>query len=104
MVHDFRNPDDEANSMFFLMEGEAIVSMTSSEGVSKEIQRLSPGSYFGEMALINMENRQATVTTVGNVRCGEPLTREENKTNRNKTTTALVSEIYLHLYNVKTVS
>merc|ERR1719312_2190921 len=53
------------------MEGEASVSMTSEEGVTKEIKKLVPGSYFGEMALINRDKRQATVTAVEKVRCGE---------------------------------
>ena len=59
--------------MFFLMEGEVSVSMTSEKGVTMKISTLAPGSYFGEMALINMEKRQATVTAEGKVRCGEGM-------------------------------
>lgn len=68
---DIIKQNDTASSMFFVLEGEAVVSMTSSKGETKEIQRLMPGSYFGEMALITMEKRKATVRAAGNVRCGE---------------------------------
>jgi len=68
---DIIKQNDRANSMFFLMEGEAVVSMTSPGGETKEIKKLSLGSYFGEMALITMEKRKATVKANGKVRCGE---------------------------------
>ena len=57
--------------MFFLMEGEAVVTQTSAQGATKQLQKLSPGNYFGEMALITMETRQASVTATGKVTCGE---------------------------------
>jgi len=62
---------DEANSMFFVLEGEPVVHITSHFGETQEIQRLKPGSYFGEMALLTKEKRKATVKAAGKVRCGE---------------------------------
>merc|ERR1711915_249488 len=62
---------DFDNSVIIKQKGEAVVSMTSPQGETKELKRLRPGSYFGEMALITMEKRQATVKAAGKVRCGE---------------------------------
>jgi len=63
--------NEDGDSMFFLMEGEAVVTQTSAQGTTKQLQKLSPGNYFGEMALITMETRQASVTATGKVTCGE---------------------------------
>jgi len=49
---------------FVLVEGEAAATVRG-----KEIGRLGPGDHFGELALILEQERMATVTAVGPVRC-----------------------------------
>jgi CRP/FNR family transcriptional regulator, cyclic AMP receptor protein len=52
--------DDEGGISFFvIVEGEARVDVKD-----KEVRRLGPGDYFGEMALIDRSRRSATVTAV----------------------------------------
>ena len=63
------NGNDSGNDTIIIMMTMTIPSWWS-QGVSKEIQRLSAGSYFGEMALITKKKRQATVTASGKIRCG----------------------------------
>ncbi len=49
---------------FVIVEGEASVTVGG-----KEVDRLHPGDYFGELALIAERERLATVTAVEPVRC-----------------------------------
>src|SRR3954467_3257830 len=49
---------------FVLAEGEAVVTADG-----KELGRLRPGDYFGELGLITGRERTATVTAVDPVRC-----------------------------------
>jgi CRP-like cAMP-binding protein len=49
---------------FVLAEGEATVTVRG-----KEVGRLGPGDYFGELALIGERERLSTVTAVTPVRC-----------------------------------
>lgn len=57
--------DDEASVCFFVIaEGEARVEVKG-----KEVRRLGPRDYFGEMALIDRSRRSATVTAVTDMRC-----------------------------------
>lgn len=49
---------------FVIVEGEASVTVGG-----KEVDRLGPGDYFGELALITERERFATVTAVEPVRC-----------------------------------
>jgi len=57
--------DDEASVCFFVIaEGEARVEVKG-----KEVRRMGPGEYFGEMALIDRSRRSATVTAVTEMRC-----------------------------------
>jgi CRP-like cAMP-binding protein len=56
--------DKAGNSFFVIVDGTAIVSMDG-----KEVSRLGPGDYFGELALISERVRSATVTADGPVRC-----------------------------------
>ena len=57
--------NDESGICFFVIaEGEARVEVKG-----KEVRRLGPGDYFGEMALIDRSNSSATVTAVTEMRC-----------------------------------
>jgi CRP-like cAMP-binding protein len=49
---------------FVVAEGEATVTVKG-----KEVARLGPGDYFGELALIGERERLSTVTAVTPVRC-----------------------------------
>src|ERR1700728_869216 len=57
--------DDEGGISFFvIVEGEARVDVKD-----KEVRRLGPGDYFGEMALIDRTVRSATVVAETDVAC-----------------------------------
>jgi CRP-like cAMP-binding protein len=51
----------------FFVIAEGKVSVTTSDG--KELARLGPGDYFGELALIGERTRLSTVTALEPVRC-----------------------------------
>ncbi|XP_055338013.1 cAMP-dependent protein kinase type II regulatory subunit-like isoform X2 [Paramacrobiotus metropolitanus] len=55
---------DFADGMYFIESGEVVVTR-SEEGVEKEIDRLTDGQYFGELALITQRPRAATVVANG---------------------------------------
>jgi CRP-like cAMP-binding protein len=48
-------------SMFIVHSGELVVSKVGDTGHVIRIARLQPGDFFGEMTLIEMQNRSATV-------------------------------------------
>ena len=58
-----RQGDEHGMGFFILVEGEATVTVDGSE-----IDRLGPGSYFGEIALISDRVRTASVTAATDVR------------------------------------
>lgn len=49
-------------SMFVVLDGEAVVSLTDGNGAEREVARLGRGEFFGEMALLTGESRSANVT------------------------------------------
>lgn len=57
---------EEGDSMFFIREGEIQLTVED-HGVVQQVARLSPGQYFGEMALLTGEARTATAVAVGDV-------------------------------------
>jgi cAMP-binding proteins - catabolite gene activator and regulatory subunit of cAMP-dependent protein kinases len=59
-----REGDDHGMGFFVIAEGEVIVSAGG-----QELNRLGPGSYFGEVALISDRVRTATVTAATEVHC-----------------------------------
>lgn len=59
-----RQGDDPSEGFFIVTEGEVAVSVDG-----REVSRLGPGSYVGEIALISDRLRTATVTAATDVRC-----------------------------------
>jgi branched-chain amino acid transport system substrate-binding protein len=54
---------ESGDSMFFVRNGEVKV-MLEKHGLVKEVARIGPGNYFGEMALLTGESRTATVIAI----------------------------------------
>jgi glutaminase len=72
---------DQAESMFFIAEGEVDVSVNSDAGHPVRLTTLGPGTVFGEVALLNQNERTADVTAAADTQClevrfdalGEPM-------------------------------
>jgi len=58
---------EPGRSMFIVHSGELAVSKRGDAGRAIRIAGLEPGDFFGEMTLIEMQNRSATVVAVGPV-------------------------------------
>ena len=54
---------EPGRSMYVVHSGELVVSKLGESGRAVQIQRLAPGDFFGEMTLIEMQNRLASVIT-----------------------------------------
>ena len=52
---------EPGRSMFIVRSGELVVSKLGDAGHEIRISSLEPGDFFGEMTLIEMQNRSATV-------------------------------------------
>ena len=52
---------EPGRSMFIVLSGELVVSKLGDSGRSIRMSVLEPGDFFGEMTLIEMQNRSATV-------------------------------------------
>ena len=52
---------EPGRSMFVVHSGELVVSKLGEQGHSIRMAGLEPGDFFGEMTLIEMQNRSATV-------------------------------------------
>jgi small-conductance mechanosensitive channel/CRP-like cAMP-binding protein len=53
---------DAGDTMFVILEGTAVVSLSDAQGSEREVARLGRGEFFGEMALLTGEHRTANVT------------------------------------------
>lgn len=54
---------ESGRSMFIVQSGELVVSSLGNSGHTIRMARLGSGDFFGEMTLIEMQNRSATVVT-----------------------------------------
>jgi CRP/FNR family cyclic AMP-dependent transcriptional regulator len=54
---------EPGRSMFVIHSGDLVVSKCGDKGRVIRIASLTPGDFFGEMTLIEMQNRSTTVTT-----------------------------------------
>jgi CRP/FNR family transcriptional regulator, cyclic AMP receptor protein len=52
---------DPGHSMYVVHSGDLVVSMRGAAGFRIDLNRLLPGDFFGEMTLIEVQNRSATV-------------------------------------------
>jgi CRP-like cAMP-binding protein len=52
---------DEGRAMYVVYSGELVVCKKGDSGRVVRISRLGPGDFFGEMTLIEMQNRSASV-------------------------------------------
>ncbi len=57
----FREGDGEAHEMYVVLDGEMEVSKRSRRGRDMRIAILGPNDCFGEMSMIDMQSRSATV-------------------------------------------
>ena len=53
---------EQGRSMYVVLSGELVVEKLGESGRAIWMSRLEPGDFFGEMTLIEMQNRSATVT------------------------------------------
>lgn len=56
--------DDDADELFIIERGTVAVLVQRGRREASEVTRLGPGQFFGEMALVTGEKRQATVRAV----------------------------------------
>ena len=54
---------EQGRSMYVVHSGELVVSKLGESGRAVRLARLGPGDFFGEMTLIEMQNRSASVIT-----------------------------------------
>jgi CRP/FNR family transcriptional regulator, cyclic AMP receptor protein len=57
----FREGDGAAHEMFVVLEGEVEVSKRSRRGRDMRVAILGPGDWFGEMSVLDLQVRSATV-------------------------------------------
>jgi CRP-like cAMP-binding protein len=60
--------DDEARDMFVIIGGEMEVLKRSHSGVDARVALLGPGDWFGEMSVLDVQKRSATVRTLAPAR------------------------------------
>jgi cAMP-dependent protein kinase regulator len=59
---------DSADGMYFMEEGSIKITITGDSGQEVEINRISKGGYFGELALVTHKPRAASAYAVGNIK------------------------------------
>jgi CRP-like cAMP-binding protein len=60
--------DDEADCMYFVLQGDVEVLKKAKSGAEARVAVLGPGDWFGEMAVIDVQRRSASVITVSPAR------------------------------------
>ncbi|CAO3595306.1 unnamed protein product [Absidia cylindrospora] len=61
--------NDVGDNFYLIEQGNAIFYKTAHDGSQQEVNRLSKGDYFGELALLNDKPRAATVVAAGKLKC-----------------------------------
>ncbi|KAJ2696817.1 hypothetical protein H4218_004356 [Coemansia sp. IMI 209128] len=60
---------DPGSDFYLIEQGTVRVYKTDADGVSREYPSLSQGGYFGELALLDDQPRQATLVSCGRTKC-----------------------------------
>lgn len=60
---------DRGDKFYLVHQGTAVCTKSLEDGTSVEVAKLSTGAYFGEIALLTRQPRQATVTADGSLKC-----------------------------------
>src|SRR5688500_1190339 len=55
---------DEGNAMYVVLNGEVEVTKASRNGVDARVAMLGPGDWFGEMSIVDIQPRSATVRAI----------------------------------------
>jgi CRP/FNR family transcriptional regulator, cyclic AMP receptor protein len=61
----FKEGDAVAREMFVVLDGEMEVSKRSRRGRDVRVAILGPGDWFGEMSMLDLQSRSATVRALG---------------------------------------
>lgn len=61
----FREGDEGARHMFVVLDGEVEVTKRSRRGRDTRVAILGPSDWFGEMSVLDMQARSATVRAIG---------------------------------------
>jgi len=59
----------QADGMYFVEEGTVKVLVTNKDGQKVEVNQVTQGGYFGELALLTHQKRVASIYAVGPVKC-----------------------------------
>lgn len=59
----------EAHWLYLVAHGSVSVRLSGDQGLEKEVARLGPGDFFGEMSLLTGKPRSTTVVALDEVRC-----------------------------------
>jgi CRP/FNR family transcriptional regulator, cyclic AMP receptor protein len=59
---------DEGNAMYVVLNGEVEVTKASRNGVDARVAMLGPGDWFGEMSIVDIQPRSATVRAIAPAR------------------------------------
>ena len=59
---------DEGNAMYVVLAGEIEVTKASRNGVDARVAMLGPGDWFGEMSIVDIQPRSATVRAIAPAR------------------------------------
>jgi CRP-like cAMP-binding protein len=59
---------DEGNAMYVVLSGEVEVTKASRNGVDARVAMLGPGDWFGEMSIVDIQPRSATVRAIAPAR------------------------------------
>jgi small-conductance mechanosensitive channel len=60
---------EHGDCMYLVTSGEVSVRVSGGDGLEREVARLGPGNFFGEMSLLTGEHRSASVTSLSDVEC-----------------------------------
>lgn len=60
---------ERGQCLYLLIRGQVAVRVSTDDGLERELARLSPGDFFGEMSLLTGAARSATVVAIEDVEC-----------------------------------